>query len=46
MHNWGRQNRVLFDASKEEFAILHATEGNGEDFILLGAWIVISICDS
>ena len=36
VHQWGQQNRVVFDASKEEFAVLHHVHGEGCDFRLLG----------
>ena len=29
VHQWGQQNRVVFDASKEEFAVLHHVHGEG-----------------
>ena len=37
-HSWGRANQVLFDANKEDFAVLHRSEGHGEDFRVLGTW--------
>ena len=39
VHEWGTCNKVLFDASKEHFAILHPLYGSGEDFKLLGCMI-------
>ena len=36
VHKWGEQNRVSFDAGKEEFAVLHHQDGEGRDFRLLG----------
>ena len=36
VHKWGAQNRVTFDAAKEHFCVLHPTEGEGENFRLLG----------
>ena len=36
VHAWGVVNRVSFDASKEEFAILGAQDGHGGPFRLLG----------
>ena len=36
VHAWGRGNRVLFDAGKESFHILHRGRGEGENFIILG----------
>ena len=38
-HEWGRQNRVQFDPSKESFKILHPSRGQGDDFKLLGTLI-------
>jgi len=35
-HNWGKTNRVSFDASKEVFAVLHPSLGHGPCFKLLG----------
>ena len=29
-HRWGKRNRVTFDATKEHFAVLHPTHGEGE----------------
>ena len=39
VHEWGRRNRVVFDASKEHFLIVHTRDGEGEDFKLLGCLI-------
>ena len=39
MHKWGDNNQVIFDALKEFFVIFHTTEGEGEDFRLLGTWM-------
>ena len=36
VHNWGVQNRVIFDAGKEEFCILDPSHGVGRPFRLLG----------
>jgi len=36
VHQWGRVNRVIFDASKEKQAIVHPRDGEGESFKLLG----------
>jgi hypothetical protein len=38
IHQWGVQNRIAFDPGKEDFAVIHATEGEGKDFRLLGTW--------
>ena len=43
VHGWGRKNQVLFDSSKEEFAVIHETEGDGEDFRYLGTWMDTSL---
>ncbi len=36
LHDWGAANQVVFDPSKESFAILRARDPVGEDFKLLG----------
>ena len=36
VHEWGRGNRVLFDAGKESFHILHRGRSEGANFIILG----------
>ena len=36
VHQWGEANRVEFDPTKEEFAVVHHREGEGPDFRLLG----------
>ena len=36
VHKWGRANQVIFEGTKEKFAIIHHTAGTGEDFKLLG----------
>lgn len=36
VHAWGRGNRVIFDAGKESFHILHRGRGQGENFVILG----------
>ena len=36
VHRWDRQNRVMFDSSKEHFDIVHPLDGEGEPFKLLG----------
>ena len=43
VHSWGSQNRVIFESTKEEFVILHSTEGEGEDFRALGTWMDTSL---
>ena len=39
VHEWGSQNRVLFDASKEQFVIVHPFHGAGPCFKYLGCVI-------
>ena len=39
IHCWGKTNRVAFDASKEEFAIIHHQHAEGHNFRLLGPLI-------
>ena len=36
LHAWGRANRVVFDASKESFHILHRRFPHGDDFRIMG----------
>jgi Reverse transcriptase (RNA-dependent DNA polymerase). len=36
VHAWGKLNRVEFEASKEFFAILHRSQGEGNVFKILG----------
>ena len=36
VHNWGKANRVSFDASKEHMVVLHPSKCHGEAFKLLG----------
>lgn len=36
IHKWGRRNRVTFEASKGDIAILHPVYGEGNDFKMLG----------
>ena len=36
LHQWGQANQTLFDASKEEFIILHRSRGVGPSFRFLG----------
>ncbi len=36
LHQWGCANQAVFDASKEEFVILHRSRSVGESFRLLG----------
>ena len=36
VHQWGYQNRVEFDGTKEHFVIVHPTRGEGDPFKLLG----------
>ena len=39
VHEWGSANRICFDPTKEEFAVLHHVHGSGPDFRLLGPTI-------
>jgi len=43
VHEWGVANKVVFDASKEKFAILHKQSGQGDDFRLLGTWFDVAL---
>ena len=43
VHNWGRMNRVSFDASKEHLIIMHPCEYHGEPFKLLGCMIDLDL---
>ena len=36
IHQWGKRNRVTFEASKESCAVIHHTFGEGEPFKILG----------
>ena len=36
MHAWGVRNRVIFDAGKEHFNVIHTRNGEGDSFKLLG----------
>ena len=37
VHQWGYQNRVEFDGTKEHFVIVHPPRGVGNAFKLLGS---------
>ena len=39
VHEWGSQERVIFDAAKEHFCILHRSDPHGDVFKLLGTMI-------
>jgi hypothetical protein len=43
VHHWGDTNQVEFDASKENFVIIHKRSGQGDDFRLLGSWIDVCL---
>ena len=43
MHNWGRANRVSFDAGKEHLVVLHPREYHGDPFKLLGCTIDLDL---
>ena len=36
LHRWGAANQVMFDAGKEEYAVLSQSDPEGETFKLLG----------
>ena len=36
---WGRRNRVCFDANKEQFEIIHPRRGSDIDFRILGTYL-------
>ena len=36
---WGRRNRVCFDASKEQFEVIHPRRGSDVDFRILGIYL-------
>ena len=36
LHEWGRSNRVTFDAAKKSFHVISKTEGTNTNFTLLG----------
>ena len=36
LHRWGKANRVTFDAGKECFCVLSTTDGEGDNFKVLG----------
>ena len=35
-HEWGEKNRVSFDPGKESIRIIHPSQGDNEEFVLLG----------
>ena len=39
VHDWGRKNRVLFDAGKEHLVVVHPLHAQGEAFKLLGLMV-------
>ena len=43
VHQWGVQNRVQFDAKKEEMKILHGQRGCGEPFKFLGPMVDVKL---
>ena len=36
VHKWGKRNRVSFDATKEQYVVIHFRHGEGDPFVLLG----------
>ena len=43
VHNWGKVNRVVFDADKEHVIILHPLQGEGDPFKLLGCLVDLKL---
>jgi hypothetical protein len=43
VHRWGKNQRVIFDASKEHLQVIHPLHGHGEDFKLLGCVIDVKL---
>jgi hypothetical protein len=43
VHQWGRNHRVVFDASKEHLQIIHPIYGEGDDFKLLGCIVDVKL---
>jgi hypothetical protein len=43
VHQWGESNRVLFDSSKEHFAVIHHVQGEGDTFKLLGVSLDVKL---
>ena len=43
VHNWGKVNRVSFDAGKEHMMVLHPSESHGDAFRLLGCMIDVDM---
>jgi hypothetical protein len=43
VHQWGRTNRVSFDAATEHMMILHPSESHGETFKLLGCMVDVDL---
>ena len=38
-HQWGKVNRVTFDAGKEHIIVIHPVQGEGDPFKLLGCLV-------
>jgi hypothetical protein len=43
VHRWGRNHRVIFDASKEHLQVIHPIHGSGDDFKLLGCIVDVKL---
>lgn len=43
VHRWGKNQRVIFDASKEHLQVIHPLHGHGEDFKLLDCVIDVKL---
>ena len=39
VHQWGKVNRVTFDAGKEHIIVIHPVQGEGDPFKLLGSLV-------
>ena len=43
VHQWGKRNRVTFEPSKENLAVIHPSSGEGETFKLLGCMFDVNL---
>ena len=43
VHAWGKVNRVILDAAKEHFVVIHPRDSHGEPFKLLGLMIDLDL---
>ena len=39
VHQWGKVNRVTFDAGKKYIIVIHPVQGEGDPFKLLGSLV-------